>query len=186
MASRKNQPLTEEQWALVAEVEYKLKSWSKKWTPASLKKNPHSVRETYDVLLHFAAKSTLSFDKSKGFKFTTYFGSRAAYCRVCSYWRRMKPTESLDEPLASDGTMPRSDDIAAPDYDSEDDRLIDFHSALRYLSDRERLIVEHWYGLNGKKKMTRDELGAASGLSGARIWQIHRNAIEKLRKHITK
>ncbi len=184
MPAYKKEPLTKDQWDLVASFEETMRYWSRKWTPQSLRRHPGNVRETYDIILYIAAKAALRFDPSKGFKFSTYVTESHVYGMVCRYWRRIKPCESLDEPLASDGTMPKSQDIASPDLDDYDHRLIDCQSALRYLSDRERLIVEHWYGLNGRKKMSRDEIGAVSGLSGTRIWQIHGKALEKIKKQI--
>lgn len=186
MPAYKKEALTKEQWDLVYSVEETLGCWSRKWTPSSLKKNAHAVQETYDVLLYYTAKAALRFDKAKGFAFITYLVERVAYARVCRYWRSIKLFQSLDEPLGADFDRPLSDTISSPDYDSDDPRLADYHSALRYLSDRERMIVEHWHGLAGRERLGRSKIGSLLGITGSRAWQIYDAAIRKIRISITK
>lgn len=52
------------------------------------------------------------------------------------------------------------------------------------LSDRERDIVENYYGINDKKELTLTDIGKKYNLSSERVRQIKLNAIRKLRSKI--
>lgn len=186
MPAYKKEALTNEQWNLVASIDETLWIWARKWTPKSLLKNKVDIHETYDILLYMAAKAALRFDQSKGFKFTTYVKEAHAFERVCNFWRRLKDFVSLEDDAAHPDSTSRRDMVPSPEADPESQMMYDCQSALRYLSDRERMIVEHWYGLNGRDRLSRDKLGAMSGLSGTRIWQIHGEALKKIKSRITK
>jgi len=54
-------------------------------------------------------------------------------------------------------------------------------NALSNLRDRERIIIENYFGLNGSSVMTFKELGAQLNLSSERVRQIRSEALEKLR-----
>jgi RNA polymerase sigma factor (sigma-70 family) len=54
-------------------------------------------------------------------------------------------------------------------------------SAVSRLSDKERLVIEHRYELNGKESKTLQELAAICGLSAERIRKIQLEAMEKLK-----
>ena len=50
------------------------------------------------------------------------------------------------------------------------------------LTDREREIILLRYGLNGKKAVTQNEIGAALGISRSYVSRIEKRALQKLRK----
>ena len=49
------------------------------------------------------------------------------------------------------------------------------------LNEREKHIVSQYYGLNGKKPKTLDEIGKGMGLTKERVRQINEKALKKLR-----
>jgi RNA polymerase primary sigma factor len=57
-------------------------------------------------------------------------------------------------------------------------------SLIDTLSDRERDIVENYYGINDKKELTLTDIGKKYNLSSERVRQIKLNAIRKLRSKI--
>ncbi len=57
-------------------------------------------------------------------------------------------------------------------------------SLIGTLSDRERDIVENYYGINDKKELTLTDIGKKYNLSSERVRQIKLNAIRKLRSKI--
>lgn len=57
-------------------------------------------------------------------------------------------------------------------------------SLIGTLSDRERDIVENYYGINNKKELTLTDIGKKYNLSSERVRQIKLNAIRKLRSKI--
>ena len=67
--------------------------------------------------------------------------------------------------------------------DSENQRNI-ITSLIGTLSDRERDIVENYYGINDKKELTLTDIGKKYNLSSERVRQIKLNAIRKLRSKI--
>lgn len=95
---------------------------------------------------------------------------------------------SLDERLSED-----ENDNAFVDY-LEDDTVVmpdehtnqkmlskDLAKALATLTERERTIMEMYYGLDGEEPITLEEIGKRLGLTRERIRQIKENAIQRLR-----
>ena len=66
---------------------------------------------------------------------------------------------------------------------SENQRNI-ITSLIGTLSERERDIVENYYGINDKKELTLTDIGKKYNLSSERVRQIKLNAIRKLRSKI--
>ena len=76
-------------------------------------------------------------------------------------------------------------DENAPGVDA---RLIDeslaseLNEVMQCLSERERFVLIHYYGLGGTPQMSLDEIGAKVGLSRERVRQIKEQSEEKLKK----
>ena len=55
---------------------------------------------------------------------------------------------------------------------------------LSKLNERERSIIEKYFGVNGQKAMTLDELGEEFNLSKERIRQIKKKSFRLMRNHV--
>ena len=95
---------------------------------------------------------------------------------------------SLDDPYSSD-----QDDSALVDYLQDENAAMpdeqtyeralsdDMEKALDTLSDREKLILSLYFGLNGEEPLTLEEIGKKLALTRERIRQIKEKAIVRLR-----
>ncbi|UCH82776.1 MAG: RNA polymerase sigma factor RpoD/SigA [Candidatus Latescibacterota bacterium] len=95
---------------------------------------------------------------------------------------------SLDDPYSND-----QDDSALVDYLMDENAQMpdehtyeralsdDMERALDTLSEREKLILMLYFGLNGKEPLTLEEIGKKLGLTRERIRQIKEKAIIRLR-----
>ena len=95
---------------------------------------------------------------------------------------------SLDDPYSSD-----QDDSALVDYLQDENAAMpdeqtyeralsdDMEKALDTLSDREKLILSLYFGLNGEEPLTLEEIGKKLNLTRERIRQIKEKAIVRLR-----
>jgi len=97
-------------------------------------------------------------------------------------------TLSLDQPVHDEGNETTfvdqivDDKNAAPDKGAYADSLKrDMDRALESLTDRERTILVRYYGLNGVKARTLEDIGKEMGYTRERIRQIKEQAIDKLR-----
>lgn len=52
---------------------------------------------------------------------------------------------------------------------------------MNYLSDKEKIVVSKYYGLNGAKQKTLDEIGQELGLTKERVRQINEKSFKKMR-----
>jgi RNA polymerase primary sigma factor len=96
---------------------------------------------------------------------------------------------SVDAPLSGDdgnSTMldvMSSDDEMAPDGTLMDQSLKEeVQQGLSILAPRELEVLSSYYGLNGKKSLTLEEIGDLYGLTRERVRQIKERAIRRLRK----
>jgi RNA polymerase primary sigma factor len=97
-------------------------------------------------------------------------------------------TLSLDQPVHDEGNESTfvdqivDDKNASPDKGAYADSLKrDMARALEGLTDRERTILVRYYGLNGVKARTLEDIGKEMGYTRERIRQIKEQAIDKLR-----
>jgi len=98
------------------------------------------------------------------------------------------PYLSLDAPLVSDDDTNSFMDFISEDEERQPDRIVfkkldhDFvRRAMKELNDRERIIVEMYYGLNQEESKTLKVIGQEFGITRERVRQIKEHAIEKLR-----
>jgi RNA polymerase primary sigma factor len=100
---------------------------------------------------------------------------------------------SVDAPLTDDeGALTMVDLLTLGDEDSPDLKLMeesvrkDIVSGLEILSPREIQVVSAYYGLEGSKSLTLEEIGDLYGLTRERVRQIKEKAIRRMRKSISK
>ena len=74
--------------------------------------------------------------------------------------------------------------IEEPILFEEEDRLIEVETLLSELTQRERVILEMSFGLNGHYPHTLEEIGEELDLVRERVRQIKVKAIKKLKGHI--
>jgi RNA polymerase primary sigma factor len=98
------------------------------------------------------------------------------------------PYLSLDAPLVSNDDTSTFMDFISEDEENQPDRIVlrkmdqDFvRRALSELNDRERTIIEKYYGLNNEESLTLKQIGEIFGITRERVRQIKEHAIEKLR-----
>ena len=101
------------------------------------------------------------------------------------------PYLSLDAPLLAGDETNSFVDFISDDEDKQPDRLVlqkmdqDFvYRALEELNDRERTIIEMYYGLHVQEPQTLKQIGDLFGVTRERIRQIKEQAIEKLRQSL--
>ena len=93
---------------------------------------------------------------------------------------------SLDNPIGNKDNSVLEDFIEDNDFQTPLDIIIErtlqdtIQGILAKLTPRERLIIEHRFGLNGKQRMTLQELGDKLGVTRERVRQIEANAMNKL------
>ena len=101
-------------------------------------------------------------------------------------------TTSLDAPLEIDPDLSVADAIADDGANQPDARLatheIEHHVAewVSRLSDKQRLVVERRYGLNGREAATLDALAGELGITRERVRQIQLEALGQLRRQLAR
>lgn len=139
-------------------------------------------------------KAINTFKADKNIKLATY-ASRCIENEILMYIRKNNSSKcemSIDEPLNVDwdGNELLLSDILGNEEDDvgyeleirEEHDII--HKAVAGLCDRERIIIEMRYGLNGRKEMTQKEVADLLGISQSYISRLEKRIIDKLRKEI--
>lgn len=98
---------------------------------------------------------------------------------------------SMDAPVSgTEGESTMLDLFSLDDQDSPDLKLMDqslkdeVANGLARLSPREVEVLSSYYGLNGHKSLTLEEIGELYGLTRERVRQIKERAIRRLRKSV--
>ncbi|MEJ8567412.1 sigma-70 family RNA polymerase sigma factor [Elongatibacter sediminis] len=106
---------------------------------------------------------------------------------VMALWELNEPTSSADEPVSRGSDRMLLDSIADDCYrtpevqysDTAAGRLLDHW--LEQLTEQQREVVEHRYGLHGHGRRTLEEVGRLMGVTRERVRQIQMGALEQLR-----
>ena len=95
----------------------------------------------------------------------------------------LRPTISLFEPIYNDGgdTIYLFDQIEDKSNDSDLDIKMAINNAIKSLNDREKYIIDQRF-IIGKTQM---EIANEIGISQAQISRLEKNAISRVRKHIS-
>lgn len=138
-------------------------------------------------------KGINSFDMEKNIRLATYV-ARCIENEILMFLRTSKKTKAevyLNEPIGKDKD---DNEITLLEILENDDRSIDeeidvklktkrlFEKMKEVLKDREKLILELRYGLNGKKPKTQNEIAKNLGISRSYVSRIETKAINKLAK----
>ena len=107
-------------------------------------------------------------------------------------WNGRKHYTSVDAPMGGDDseltmldTMPNEEN--APDLKLMEESLaIELKSGLSSLSPREYEILTAFFGINGKRPHTLDEIAELYGLTRERVRQIRERALRRLRRKINR
>jgi RNA polymerase primary sigma factor len=97
-----------------------------------------------------------------------------------------KDMVSLDAPVFRDNETSSIGDYIESDFASPDQQVMsgllkeDINEALDQLSEKEKDIIEHRFGLNNKYQMSLKEIGEVYNLTKERIRQIEKRALQKL------
>jgi len=118
-------------------------------------------------------KAAERFNERCGFKFISYavWWIRERILHAIAEEQRHLTRQLLNE-------LPSPDSLIVPEGTSTPAETI---HELSLLSERERIIIERTFGLNGQPEMTLEEIGNSLGLSRERVRQIKEKAIRKLR-----
>ena len=140
-------------------------------------------------------KGINSFDYSKGVRLSTYV-ARCIDNEILMHFRSTKKIGAevfLDEPIGKD-----KDDntITLKEVLENDDRSVDeivdikvkikklYQKMKEILKDREKLILELRFGLDGNKPKTQNQIAKMLGISRSYVSRIETKAIGKLAKEI--
>ncbi len=116
-----------------------------------------------------------------------YGSYKTVLARVKAVLTRRDP-KSLEEPIGDDGDAEFRDlvpsDEEGPECQVEDMMLVEaIRSAIESLNltDRDRFILESWFGVNGRGRLTLEEIGGKTGLGRERVRQIAHGILSRLR-----
>ena len=121
-------------------------------------------------------KAAEKFDEKRGLKFITYavWWIRERILNALAAEQRHLARQLLNE-------IPSPESLITSGGQTTGSLSADMNHAFNLLSERERLIIERTFGLNGQSEMTLEEIGESLGLSRERVRQIREKAIRKLR-----
>ena len=149
----------------------------------------------YDIGLIGLVKAANDFDENKGYKFSTYAGN-CIKNELLVFIRKEKTNKrkanynaiSLDTPIYSNG---KDDEITLVDTlqsgngDIEEELIKQEEKELLYksltkLKEKELLVINYSYGLNGYKELTQKEIATKLNISQAQVSRIRVKGIKKL------
>jgi RNA polymerase sporulation-specific sigma factor len=141
-------------------------------------------------------KAVNTFDPEKKIKLATY-ASRCIENEILMFLRRnskVKSEVSFDEPLNIDwdgnelllsDVLGTENDIIYRDLEEQVDKKL-LYKALDKLSERERIIMEMRFGLNGEEEKTQKDVADILGISQSYISRLEKRIIKRLQKEFNK
>lgn len=141
-------------------------------------------------------KAVKTFSPERNIKLATY-ASRCIENEILMYLRKssqLKNEVSIDEPLNTDwdgnelllcDVLGSDPDTVNIDLENEIDRYLVL-DAVSKLNERECMIMELRFGLNGKKEHTQKQVADELGISQSYISRLEKKIIKQLRKDLEK
>lgn len=139
-------------------------------------------------------KAVNTFCPEKNIKLATY-ASRCIENEILMYLRKtanMKTEVSIDEPLNTDhdGNELLLSDVLAEDGESvnysieyEDEKRM-LHTIVDRLNDREKMIINMRFGIDGQSEHTQKEVADIMGISQSYISRLEKRIIARIRKEM--
>jgi RNA polymerase sporulation-specific sigma factor len=139
-------------------------------------------------------KAVSTFNRDKSIKLATY-ASRCIENEILMYIRKSQNQRreiSIDEPLSVDwdGNELLLSDILGSDSDvvyremEENEEKKILREAVDGLNEREKVIIEMRFGLDGNRELTQKEVADALGISQSYISRLEKKIMHRLRKKI--
>lgn len=105
-----------------------------------------------------------------------------------------KPITSLDAPLSNDDEAGSLLDVMESNGDEHDiqramehnDLTIELKRSMSALSDRERMVLTHFFGLFGERQMSLEEIGYNLDLTRERVRQIKEKGVRRMKSTFIK
>ena len=141
-------------------------------------------------------KAVNTFSAEKNIKLATY-ASRCIENEILMYLRKtnqQKCEVSIDEPLNVDwdgnelllsDILGTDDDVVSVNIENEAEKKL-LHEAVEKLDEREKLIMEMRFGLNGRQEKTQKEVADIIGISQSYISRLEKRIIKQLKKEMEK
>ena len=141
-------------------------------------------------------KAVNTFKPDKNIKLATY-ASRCIENEILMYLRKtnqQKCEVSIDEPLNVDwdgnelllsDILGTDDDVVSVNIENEAEKKL-LHEAVEKLDEREKLIMEMRFGLNGRQEKTQKEVADIIGISQSYISRLEKRIIKQLKKEMEK
>ena len=139
-------------------------------------------------------KAINTFKAEKNIKLATY-ASRCIENEILMYIRKNNSQwqeVSIDEPLNIDwdgnelllsDILDNDEDTVSHNIESEEDRKT-IHTAINKLDERERMIIQLRFGINGDRERTQKEVADMLGISQSYISRIEKKVILQLKREI--
>ncbi len=139
-------------------------------------------------------KAVTTFNSDKNIKLATY-ASRCIENEILMFIRKSAAKRkeiSIDEPLSVDwdgnelllsDVLGSENDTVSKNMEEAEERKI-LIEAVNGLSERERIIIEMRFGLNGREELTQKEVADALGISQSYISRLEKKIMTQLKKKI--
>lgn len=151
--------------------------------------------EFYDLGMIGLVKGAKSYDPSLGYAMSTYL-YKCIYNEIIMSFRKINSGREIPENAIIPLTTSIGDNLTLADtiqsnIDIENEliRKKEFeilHKEISKLSNKERLVIHLYFGLNNCKKLKQKEIANILGIKQAQVSRIKNLALKKLRKELVK
>ena len=159
----------------------------------------NQLDEYYDIAIIGLIKAAKNYDETKQINFSTFAG-KCIRNEILHYLRQQQSnrlkanynTISLEKTVFEENgnkillidKIPGNVDIEQELINNE--KIIHLYKAISNLSDSERFIIEHSYGLNNKKILRQKQLAKIIGQSQANVSRIIKKIFKKIKQEMKK